>query len=75
MQITSDQLQTIQEWADELERLASVDDQMGMPPAYYLRQINKALPDLASRIRAMVVTIERGHWRELVNNRRDPSCD
>ena len=75
MNITSDQLQTIQEWADELERLASADDQMSMPPAYYLRQIDKALPDLARRIRAMVVAIEQGHWRERSTDRRDPSRD
>ena len=51
--ITTDQLRKLRDFADELTRLAAADDQIGAPPAYYLKQIDKAIPEM--------VTI--GTWR------------
>ena len=58
MRVTIDQLRTLRDIADEIARCGSAEDQIGMPAAYYLKQLDKALPEMASRIRALCATIE-----------------
>jgi len=55
--ISESQLRTLEDIADELRRFSQTEDQMGMPAAFYLKQLDKSLPDLALRIKALVVTI------------------
>lgn len=55
--ITADQLRTLREFADALDRLVLVGDQLAMPPAFHLRQIDHALADMSLRIKALCVTI------------------
>lgn len=56
--ITIDQLRHLRDFADELTRLGSAEDQVGSPAAYYLKQIDKALPDLVERYLELITTIE-----------------
>lgn len=58
MRVTESQLRHLRDFADELSRLASASDQVGSPAAYYLKQIDKAIPDLVSRYLALLDTIE-----------------
>jgi len=62
--ISIDQLRTLRDFADELDRLSSMEDQVGSPAAFYLKQLDKALPDLSLRIKAMVVTIQEQDARD-----------
>ena len=64
MHITLDQLEIMREWASELDRLALSEQQIGSPAAYHLKQMDRALPELALQIRAMVVTIMGQDKRE-----------
>lgn len=56
MNITDDQLNTLGEFADELDNLHGAT-QLAMPPAYHLKQLQRALPELSARIKALVVEI------------------
>jgi hypothetical protein len=58
MNITVDQLRQLHDLADEIARVGSSQDHIGSPPAYYLKEIDKALPELAARLRALCATIE-----------------
>jgi len=66
--ISESQMRTLGDIADELRRFAQTEDQMGMPPGFYLKQIDRELPNVALRIKALVATIERqpaaptGRW-------------
>lgn len=56
--ISADQLQTLREFAESLDRLFLVSDQISMPPAFHLRQIGKELPEISLRMKALVATIQ-----------------
>lgn len=62
--ITSDQLRVLHEFAEALDRLALVGEQLAMPAAYHLRQIDRELPDIALRIKALCITIQGQDERE-----------
>jgi len=57
-EISIDQLRTLRDMADELDRLGSMEDQVGSPAAYYLKQLDTALPGLAQRLRALVLKVQ-----------------
>jgi hypothetical protein len=56
--IAESQLRVLEDIADELRRFSQIEDQVGMPAAFYLKQLDKALPDLALRITALVIAIQ-----------------
>lgn len=56
MQITDDQLNTLGEFADELDNL-SMATLLNMPAGFHLKQLQKAMPDLSNRIKALVTEI------------------
>jgi hypothetical protein len=56
--ITLGQLRHLRDFADELTRMAASEDQVGSPPAYYLKQIDKAIPEMVQRYLAVLSTIE-----------------
>lgn len=64
MQITDDQLNTLGEFADELDNL-SMATLLNMPPAFHLKQLQKAMPDLSNRIKALVTEITGDNpWKD-----------
>lgn len=56
--ITVDQLRLLRDFADELTRMSASEDQVGSPAAYYLKQIDKAIPEMIQRYLAILDTIE-----------------
>lgn len=56
MNITDDQLNTLGEFADELDNLAMAT-LLNMPPAFHLKQLQRALPELSANIKALVTEI------------------
>ena len=63
MYITNAQLDTLHDIAVELRRLCLIEEQIGSPAAYQLKQMDRVLPDLALRIDAMIATV-RGQSRQ-----------
>lgn len=64
MNITDDQLNMLSEFADELDNLTAAT-QLGMPPTFHLKQLQRALPDLSERIKALVTEIgDDNPWKE-----------
>lgn len=58
MNITPEQLAAFSAIADELRRLALTESQIGSPATYQLKQMDRALPELAMRIEVLCATIE-----------------
>lgn len=57
MNITPDQLRILLDLADDLDRLSLVSEQLVMPPAHHLKQMDRVLPEIALRIKALVMAI------------------
>lgn len=58
--IRGDQLATLREFAAELDRIEGAT-RIGMPPTMIIRQIQRALPGLVQRLRALITQIEEAH--------------
>lgn len=63
MIITPEQLQRLSEIADDPDRLVT-SDQIGMPQAMLLKQIQRALPEEAALIRVLVQEVRSGRGVE-----------
>ena len=57
MYISEKQVVVLKELAEELERIALIADQVGSPAKYHLAQMDRVLPEIALKLRALVVTI------------------
>ncbi len=63
-QITDDQLNTLGEFADELDNL-SMATLLNMPSAFHLKQLQRALPELSEKIKALVTEITGDNpWKD-----------
>jgi len=56
MNITEDQIERLGLLADELDNLHGAT-QLGMTAAFHLKQIQRALPELSTKIKALIVEI------------------
>lgn len=55
--IRDDQIQALREFADELERIEGAT-RIGMPPQMVIHQLQRALLDMAQRLRAILKDIQ-----------------
>jgi hypothetical protein len=64
MNITDEQLNELGEVADEIDNFVGAT-QLAMPPAFHLQQLQRALPELSAKIKALVVAIGgENPWQE-----------
>ena len=54
--ITDDQVEQLGQLADELDNIHGAT-QLAMPPAFHLKQLQRVLPELSAKIKALVVEI------------------
>lgn len=61
---TDDQIERLGLLADELDNLSGAT-QLAMPPAFHLKQLQRAMPELSAKIKALVVEISgENPWQE-----------
>ena len=62
--MTEEQLNELGELADEIDNLVGAT-QLPMPPAFHLQQLQRALPELSKKIKALTVAIGGADpWQE-----------
>jgi hypothetical protein len=71
MNITPEQLEQLLDLAADLDRLALVSEQMAMPPAYHLKQMDRALPEIALRLKALCMVIRGWSDEERTRNAQE----
>ncbi len=54
--ITNDQIEQIGQLVDELDNIHGAT-QLAMPPKFHLQQLQRALPELSAKLKALVVEI------------------
>ncbi len=54
--VTDDQIEQLGLLADEIDNLHGAT-QLAMPPTFHLKQLQRALPELSAKIKALVIEI------------------